>query len=104
MSTAEQAGCSLPGVGELPLLEDAFDGYLLVCPERPPETRPEDWLAGDSVRLKWPVTVDGVLQLCQHDTRTPRDDLWRVADRLFRQMRQGSRRPVWAWRRENPSA
>jgi hypothetical protein len=89
--------------GEFPDVDDAFSGHVLLVRERPPAVRPEDGLAGRTVRLGWPTLVDRTLQLCQHDTRTDDEEVWRIADRLFRRMRDASRRPVWAWQRDDPA-
>jgi hypothetical protein len=95
----------IPGAatGEMPRLLDGFRGHILVCIDRPPSTQPDDELDGDAVRLEWPTFANGVLQLAQHDTRTDRDDILRVADRLFRRMRKASHRPVWAWDPDDPT-
>jgi hypothetical protein len=67
-----------------------------------PSSRPDDGLAGRAVRLEVPAVVDGALQLVQHDVRTERDDVLRIADRLFRRMKEVSRRPVWGWSADHP--
>jgi hypothetical protein len=88
--------------GVIPRLPATFRGHLLVCPDPPPNSRPDNYLAGHAVRLEVPAVVNGALQLAQHDTRTERDDVLGVANRLFRRMRNGSLRPVWAWQADRP--
>ena len=89
--------------GEFPDVDDAFSGHVLLARDRPPASRLTDGLASSTVRIAWPTLVDGTLQLSQHDTRTSDDEVWRIADRLFRRMRKRSRRPVWAWQRDDPA-
>lgn len=88
--------------GGLPQLREAFRGFLLMSPDPPPSSRPDDGLAGRAVRLEVPAVADGALQLVQHGVRTERDDVLRIADRLFRRMRKVSCRPVWGWSADHP--
>ena len=100
--SAENGPIWLPGRApqKMPKIVQGFRGHILVCTDQPPSAA-GDRMAGRCVRLEIPTIRNGALQLVQHDTRTDRQDILRIADRLFRHMRTATSRPVWAWRSDD---